>query len=353
MVCGLLESINERKLNGMKKEESFVLDESTYFTPEANMRYLDCSSYKQFVGTCGKKGCECRALAIAKGEYKQPKTPALLLGSYVDRYFDGTLAEFMIEEMDNLYTKASIKKFKEGNGDLELLSDYKMADVMIKRAIREPLFMKYVNGETQKILTAEIGGKYEVCFKDEMIINENLYKVVATFQSKQEADRYVDNNSNDTYFVKEVTKGVPIRVKLDSYDGHRITDIKTAASISETYYAADLGQRLNFAEYFGYIEQAYFYQTAVEQNYGKKLPFYLAVITKEKYYNEPHPRVAVIHIPDGVIENKGKEIQGKIHNVWNLIQGEYDPVPCGCCEWCADNLPLKNVISLDELMLGV
>ena len=94
-------------------------------------------------------------------------------------------------------------------------------------------------------------------------------------------------------------------------------------------------------------------QTAVEQNFGKRLPFYLAVITKEKHNNVPHPRVAVIQIPDKVIEDKGKEIKEKIPGVWRLLQGEYEPIPCGTCEWCADFLPLEKVISMDEIMLEV
>lgn len=284
----------------------FVLNEQTYFMPEANLKWLDCSTYKNVVGTAGRKGCECRALAIAKGEYTQPKTEPLLVGSYVDAYFDNSLSEFCLDNMDDIFSKASIKKFeKSGKAeDLERLAAFKQADIMIKRAIKEPLFMKYVEGETQKILTAEI-------------------------------------------------EGVPIRVKLDSFDGNRITDVKTAASITETYYAKDLGQRLTFIEYFGYVEQAYFYQTAVEQNFGKRLPFYLAVITKEKHNNVPHPRVAVIQIPDKVIEDKGKEIKEKIPGVWRLLQGEYEPIPCGTCEWCADFLPLEKVISMDEIMLEV
>lgn len=286
--------------------KKITLNNETYFSTEANLTWLDCSTYKNVVGTVGRKGCECRALAIAKGEYTQPKTEALLVGSYVDAYFDNSLSAFCLENMDSVFSKASIKKFeKSGNHeDLERLAAFKQADVMIRRAIREPLFMKYVEGETQKILTAEI-------------------------------------------------EGVPIRVKLDSYDGNRITDVKTAASITETYYAKDLGQRLNFAEYFGYIEQAFFYQTAVEQNFGKHLPFYLAVITKEKPNNEPHPRVAIIQIPDKLIADKGAEIKSKIKDVWGLLQGEYEPIPCGTCEWCADNLPLEKVISLDELMVEV
>ena len=290
----------------MQKKNDFELNAETYFSTEANLKYLDCSTYKNVVGTAGRKGCECRALAIAKGEYEQPKTEALLVGSYVDAYFDKSLSQFCLDNMEYVFSKASIKKFeKSGKAEeLERLKAFEQADIMIKRAIKEPLFMKYVEGETQKILTADIDG-------------------------------------------------VPIRVKLDSFDGHRITDIKTAASITETYYAKDSGQRLNFVENFGYIEQAFFYQTAVEQNFGKHLPFYLAVITKEKHNNEPHPRVAVIQIPDKIIEDKGKEIREKIKGVWNVLQGEYEPVPCKTCEWCADNLPLEKVISIDELMLEV
>lgn len=282
------------------------LTNENYHSTEARQTWLDCSTYKDIIGTAGRKGCECRALAIVTGKYVEPKTEALLVGGYVDAYFDKSLPQYCADNMEYIFSKTSIKKWeKTGNpDDLDRLTAYKQADIMIERAKREPLFMKYVDGETQKILTAEI-------------------------------------------------EGVPIRVKLDSYDGHRITDVKTAASITETYYAKDLGQRLNFAEYYGYIEQAYFYQTAVEQNFGKHLPFYLAVITKEKHNNEPHPRVAVIQIPDKLIEDKGKEIRTHIKDVWGLIKGEYEPIPCGTCEWCADNLPLEKVISLDEIMVEV
>lgn len=275
-----------------------------YFDTDINLKYLDCSTYKNFIGTPGIKACECRALAIARGKYKKPKTEALLVGGFVDAYFDNSLAEYIIANMDDLYTKASVKQFKLGKGDLELLAPFKQAEVMIKRAKKEPLFMEYIEGETQKVLTAEINK-------------------------------------------------VPIRVKLDSYNGKRITDLKTASSISQTFYASDLNQRLNFIEYFGYVEQAYFYQTAVEQNFGKHLPYYLAVITKEKEGNVAHPRVAVIEIPDGVIQQKGVEIKQNIQKVWSLLQGKVLPIPCGTCEWCADYLPVDRVIQMDELLLNV
>ena len=175
---------------------------------------------------------------------------------------------------------------------------------MIERALREPLFMRYLAGETQLILTAEIAG-------------------------------------------------VPVRCKLDSYDGHRITDLKTAQSITQTFYAADSGERHNFVEHFDYISQAVFYTEAVRQNYGLDLPYYLAVITKEKTDNVPHPRLAIIHIPPQKIAEQKIQVERNLPKVWALLQGEMEPIPCGTCEWCADNLPVDKVISLDELLLDI
>ena len=63
--------------------------------------------------------------------------------------------------------------------------------------------------------------------------------------------------------------------------------------------------------------------------------------------------MAVIQIPDKLIMDKGAEIKAKIKDVWGLIKEEYEPIPCGTCEWCADNLPVEKVISLDELLLEV
>lgn len=275
------------------------LTNENYFTPEANLTWLDCSTYKNMVGTLGMKGCETRALAIATGAYTTPKTEALLVGSYVDAYFDNSLDAWKEQNRELIYTKASLKK-----GEPELLTAFKNADIMIERAKWEPLFMEYATGETQRIFTGHIAG-------------------------------------------------VPIRTKLDVYNGERIVDIKTCASISKSFYASDLGHRLNFAEQYGYVEQAAFYQAAVKEETGKRLPFYLAVITKEQVDKVPHPRLAIIHIPDEVIDEKMAEIEEKIGKVWAILHGEIAPVPCGTCEHCADNLPLDHVIQLDQLLFEV
>ena len=50
------------------------------------MEYMSVSQFKAF------EKCQHLALAKVKGKYKREKTTALLVGSYVDAYFEGTLA---------------------------------------------------------------------------------------------------------------------------------------------------------------------------------------------------------------------------------------------------------------------
>ena len=54
------------------------LNNSNYFTPEANMEFFSVSQFKAF------KECEERGLAEATGRYIRPETKDLLMGSYVD-----------------------------------------------------------------------------------------------------------------------------------------------------------------------------------------------------------------------------------------------------------------------------
>ena len=56
-----------------------------YFSPESNMKYMGSSQFKAF------QKCEAAALAELKGEYVRPPSDALLIGSYVDAHFEGTL----------------------------------------------------------------------------------------------------------------------------------------------------------------------------------------------------------------------------------------------------------------------
>ena len=120
-----------------------ILTNENYYTPEANQQYMSVSSYKSF--------CKCEAAAMAelRGEWKRPKTTALLVGSYVDAWFEGTLDEFK-QQNPEIYKKT--------RGDMVLKSDFIQAEGLIARVQRDPTFMRYMSGKKQEIRTAEMFG---------------------------------------------------------------------------------------------------------------------------------------------------------------------------------------------------
>ena len=272
------------------------LTAENYYTVEADMEYVSVSQYKLFYGTTQKQGCEACALATIKGEYKHPVTDALLIGSYVDAYFDNGLEQFKETHPELFSTRGPSKG--------QLKAQYQQADIMIQRCERDELFMRYMRGDTQVIMTGEIAG-------------------------------------------------VPIKIKIDSTDGNRITDLKTCRSLNQTYYAADVGERINFIEAFGYDTQGAVYQEIYYQNTGKRLPFYICAVSKDKTEGIPHPRIAVIQIPDVILNERLIEFERRVPMIQMLKKGEANPTRCGVCDYCADTEVLTRPISPDELMAMV
>ena len=117
-----------------------ILTNANYYSAEANMEYMSVSQYKQF------KSCEAAAMAQLRGEWEQPKTTALLVGSYVDAWFEGTLDEFK-QEHPELFKK-----------DGTLKADFQQAEDIIARVQQDKVFMKYMSGRKQVIRTAELFG---------------------------------------------------------------------------------------------------------------------------------------------------------------------------------------------------
>lgn len=69
----------------------FQLTSENYYSDIANYEYMSVSQFKDFAGTYGKLGCEECAMAKIRGKYKEPDRTALLEGSYVDSFYEGTL----------------------------------------------------------------------------------------------------------------------------------------------------------------------------------------------------------------------------------------------------------------------
>lgn len=73
------------------------LTSENYYSREANREYMSVSQFKDFVGTYGRLGCEFTALEKIEERWEDEKSTALMVGSYVDSYFEGTLAKFKAE----------------------------------------------------------------------------------------------------------------------------------------------------------------------------------------------------------------------------------------------------------------
>ena len=132
------------------------LTQDSYFSPEASREYLSVSQFKSFLQ------CEAKAMAEINGEYKMPMTKALLVGSYVDAYFEGTLNQFT-DEYPEIFKK-----------DGKLKADFIQANEIIERIESDSLFMEFMNGEKQVIRTGELFGskwkiKIDALHKDKIV----------------------------------------------------------------------------------------------------------------------------------------------------------------------------------------
>lgn len=261
-----------------------ALTEENYYSELANFEYMSVSQFKDFNGTYGRMACEAAALAKLKGEYEQPSSTALMVGSYVDHYFEGTLDAFK---------KDHPEMFKKEGG---LKAKYVKADMLIQRAERDELFMKYMSGEKQVIMTAD------------------LY-------------------------------GTPWKIKMDSYiPGVAIVDLKVMASLTKLEWVRDIGY-LDFVRYWGYDIQGAIYQEVVYQNTGKRLPFYIAGISKEST-----PNIEIIHIQDNYLREARYSVEANIAHVLAVKHGEIKPARCECCDYCRETKALKAPIGIADLV---
>lgn len=204
-----------------------VLTAENYYSQEANEEYMSVSQFKDFCGTYGKMPCEFTAMEKLNGRWEEPKSKALMVGSYVDSYFEGTLDKFKAENPDLFKRDGTLK------------AEFVKADEIIQRIERDDYFMKFMSGKKQVIMTGELFG----------------------------------------------TKW---KIKMDSYiPDIAIVDLKVMASITKLEWVRDIGY-LDFVRYWGYDIQGAIYQEIVRQNTGKKLPFYIAGATKE---SEPDIRI--------------------------------------------------------------
>ncbi len=211
--------------------------------------------------------CEAQALAIVKGELAEPVTTALLQGSYVDAYFSGEIEKFK-EENPLIFKK-----------DGTLKADFEVCERVIK-AIEEDEYLLngFYKGNPQTILTGEIAG-------------------------------------------------VPFKGKLDMLYPDKIVDMKCMASVDPVWDEKERRKKPFYSNY-RYDLQAAIYQELLFQNTGKRLPYFLAVVTKEKT-----PRKLVYEFSQEVLDAALEEVKAKAPRFQAIKKGEIEPNECGSCEY--------------------
>lgn len=234
------------------------ISNSNYYSKEADQAYFSASQIKSFLD------CPARTVAQLHGEYRPEPSTALMVGSCVDAAFSGALSAF---------TEAHPEIFNKRTGELK--ADFAHALKMIYRAESDPVFMDYLSGESQHIITGEIFG-------------------------------------------------YPFKAKLDFYvPGKRIVDLKTVKDLKPVYKPGE--GRVNYAQAWHWPLQMAIYQ-ALE---GNKLPCYLAVITKE----DP-PALDLVQIPQEELDAELEWLKLKMPLFDAYKQGYIDPERCEDCAYC-------------------
>ena len=117
-----------------------ILNDLNYFSRESEIMYMGSTQLKRFMK------CEAATMARINGEWRDEPGVAMLVGSYVDAHFSGTMAQF----------KANTPQIFKRDGELK--SEYIAANQIIRVIEDDPLMMEYLEGEKQTIMTGEIAG---------------------------------------------------------------------------------------------------------------------------------------------------------------------------------------------------
>lgn len=248
-----------------------MLTNENYYSKEVSKHYMSSSQFKTFTQ------CEAMALAEVNGDFERERNTAMLIGGYVDSHFEGTLDLFRAKNPEIMTQKGELK------------AEFKHANYIIERIERDEMFMKYLNGEVQKIILGEIDG-------------------------------------------------VPFRGKLDVlHPGKAIVDLKVMRSMEREWKD---GLKLSFVEYWNYDTQLAIYQHLE----GNKLPVFIAAATKEK-----EPDLAIINIPQERLDYCLSLVKQSVKRYHELKQGIGEPTRCEKCDYCKRTRVLTQIISYEDV----
>ena len=239
------------------------LNEENYYSQESDIEYFSASQIKSF------KKCEAATMARLNGLCSPLSGTALAVGQYVDEALTGDLEGWKRIHPEILKRDGTLK------------AEFAQAAEMVERARRDELFMDYMEGERQVILTAK------------------MY-------------------------------GVPFKAKLDVLGADRIVDLKTVRDLKSQYLP---GQgRVDFATAWDWPLQMAIYQRMYLMASGIKLPCYLAVITKETPAD-----IRIVQIEQERMDAELAWLERVMPRFEAVKSGVIDPERCEKCEWCRES----------------
>ena len=269
------------------------LTEQNYFTQDVSKQYMSASQLKGFLS------CPAQTLAELSGEYKRETSTALLVGSYVDAHFSSTLPQFRAEHPE-IYT------LKGG-----LRSEFSQAEDIIAYLSADPLLMRMMGGEKQKIVTGTIQG---VQFKGKLdcLLSAEQCHAIAEDYPEMAADLMMAEGA--------------------------IVDLKCMRSAEAVW--VDGRGKLSFVEAFRYDLQCAVYQSLI----GGKLPCFLVVVTKEK-----QPDKLLVKIPQYMLDSALEAVEPLIPQFQAMKDDLALVKPCGRCDFCRSIKQCVGAIDADDL----
>ena len=231
-----------------------------------NSNYYKNNDYMSYSEFKNFDECENKAMATIRGDYVRPTTNAFLMGGYVDAFFSGEMQEFIKSHYGEIYMKNGKPK-----------ADFVKCDAIIDTIRNDDYFMSYYKGQSQVILTGRIAN---VAFKG----------------------------------------------KLDMLFDDKIVDMKLMKDTSDVW--VDGIGKVPFWKAYGYDIQASIYQELVYQKTGKRLPYYLAVATKQDT-----PQKHIIRFSQDTIDSAMNHVMEKAPRYDAVKGGILKPTECGHCDW--------------------
>lgn len=263
--------------------ELLKLTDDNYFSNEADRQYMSVSQFKSFLPQYN--GCEAKAMAKLNGTYQQPDNTALLVGSYFHAHFEGTLDKFKAEHPDIFTGKGTLK------------SQYLKANEMINAIETDDYAMMALDGEPEKIFTAELFG-------------------------------------------------VPWKIKVDRINLEKrfFIDLKTTRDF-EKQWSEEERRKLSFVEAYGYIIQLAAYKQIVELATGANdMDGYILAVTKQ----DPPDKMVLYFKPEDY-ECGLNIVKTYLPHILDVKNGIVEPQRCGKCDYCRATKKLDGAIHYSEL----